>query len=168
MAPIRSAAMMLSTNASPASDMGTFEGMPLKLEKKSVYARCSSVSLVAEEESVHQVQNIGKEYYRSLALNFKTTSSVTILEKCANLGSPHWETWPGVYAGLDEDPRQRKVKQRVKKNSKEAVENDDNSYSFSLLWQQKEEITFVSPDTENGCEKKTTKGFEVDGFKTGE
>ena len=157
MAPNRSEAMTLSTNA----DIGTFEGMPLKLEKKSVYARCSSVSLVAVEESVHQVQDIGKEYYRSLALNFKTTSSVTILEKCANLGSPHWETWPGVYAGLDEDNLK-------KKNSKEAVENDDNSYSFSLRWQQKEEITFVSPDTENRCEKKTTKGFEVDDFKTGE
>lgn len=162
MAPNRSEAMTLSTNA----DIGTFEGMPLKLEKKSVYARCSSVSLAAEEESVHQVQDIGKEYYRSIALNFKTTSSVTIL-------SPHWETWPGVCAGLDEDPRQRKVKQRVaiepdKKNSKEAVENDDNSHSFSLRWQQKEEITFFSPDTENRCEKKTTKGFEVDDFKTGE
>ncbi|XP_022808956.1 uncharacterized protein LOC111345934 [Stylophora pistillata] len=171
MAPNRSETLTMPTNAQPTSDVATFEEMPFKLEKRSVYARCSSVSVSAEEESVH-LQDMGKDYYRSIASwNLKTTSSVTILGSFTGLEALSLENLPGVCSGLDEDPRQRKVKQRVaiepeNKNSKEAVENDDNSHSFSFCWQQKEEITSFPPDTEKRCEKKMTKELDLKDFKT--
>lgn len=169
MAPNRSQTLTVSTNAQPTSDVAAFDEMPFKVEKRSVYARCSSVSVSAEEESVH-LQNIGKDYYRSIASwNLKTTSSVTILG-FTDLEALSLDNLPGVCSGLDDDPRQRTVKQRVliepeNKNSKEAVENDDNSHSFSFLWQQKEEVSFFPSDTENRFEKKTTKELDLKDFK---
>lgn len=169
MAPNRCETLTMSTNAQPTSDVATLEEMPFKLGKRSLYARCSSVSVSAEEESVH-LQDIGKDYYRSIASwNLKTTSSLTILGSFSDLEALDLENLPGVCSGLDDDPRRRTVKQRAaiepeNKNSKEAVENDDNSHSFSFWWQQKEEITVFPLDTENRCEKKTTKEPDLKEF----
>lgn len=45
--------MMLLINVLLVLDIGIFEGMLFKLEKKLVYVWCSLVSLVVEEESVY-------------------------------------------------------------------------------------------------------------------